>query len=172
MMHNFFIKKIYILLKINTNNINTQFLTKYIRQIIPKMITIFDTVTGKTYKNVEFDFFNGTNGCCVFYAGQSTTRYSIPRNQVEITEKKHEPETEAKSVPLSVPTAEEEGKKVEEALVLIGRINTEDTYTFKFISGEYVGNFLSNNENTMFINVKGSGRVTIPLSWLIRITAV
>jgi hypothetical protein len=155
------------------------------------MVNIYDKITGIIYNNVSFDAFNGTNRTCIFYVGKSSTRYSIPMDQVVIEEEESKiesvrgcapvpvPEEESKiksvsdCVPVPVPASEEEENKFKkEALVLIQSINTKNEYKFVFISGERVGNFISNNKDTMFISVEGSGRVSIPLSWLREIIAV
>jgi hypothetical protein len=87
--------------------------------------------------------------------------------------KASELENEKDNEPIPVPKSKEEEEMFKtSALGLIEGINTKDTYKFVFISGERVGNFISNNKDMMFISVEGSGKVSIPLSWLREIIAV
>jgi len=137
------------------------------------MVNIFDEKTGITYNDVRFDAFNGKNLTYIFYVGQSSTLYSIPMDQVMIKEEDPKIETRHDCVPVPVPVSiEDENKFKEEALGLIQSINTTKKYNFVFISGKRVGNFISINKDMMFISVEGSGKVSIPLSWLREITAV
>ena len=75
---------------------------------------------------------------------------------------------EEHGTPIIVPSAEEEPALIARALEMVRPLNNTSIYKFEFISGTHEGTFIgtNNDNNYMFIQVQGSGRVSIPLCWL------
>lgn len=64
------------------------------------------------------------------------------------------------------PSAEEEPVLIARALEMVRPLNNTSIYTFDFISGIRIGQFVRTINDYMLIQVEGSGTVSIPLCWL------
>ena len=75
---------------------------------------------------------------------------------------------ERNSNPIITPRREDEPALIANALEMTRSLNNTSIYKFEFISGTHEGTFIrtNNDNNYMFIQVQGSGRVSIPLCWL------
>ena len=70
--------------------------------------------------------------------------------------------------PIIAPRIEDIPALIANALEMTRSLNNTSIYKFEFISGTHEGTFIgtNNDNNYMFIQVQGSGRVSIPLCWL------